>query len=532
MNCQELTGSDPSAIHRCPEPARSAESGTVAPVFQATPEWGMQVWHTAGMQHGADASDEYRRRILYQADGVAQMFLRGREVGQPMAREHKEIIEGIVASDYDGRTLIELLQNGHDAHPADRSDGQLEFLLHEEEGRWGVLYVANGGDPISHDDFPAMCRIAMSSKRPDEGIGNKGVGFKSVLQLAGSPEVYSRADASSAGFDGYCFRFARPADFDGLAERVAPDRPGLGDDLRENVASLQVPIPLDDLPDEVQSYQAKGFATVVRLVLRSEQARGRARKQLKELTAPEVPLHLFLDRVGELTVRWTRSDRAAKPVNLRRKVSRLFSTDDLVIDEVLLQDAKRFMMLRLRVPESDMRAAIADGRKDGLMSANWEQWKGDGQVCVALPMDDVLAKGRLYTFLPMGGGRARAVVRLRQRPVLCPARPAHAGRDDSAELPVAGPCRRVVRAGRGFGRYRAGRPAGRVGRGSAHLAAESIAQAGTCLRTAAGGSVHPALRSSVGALTPHDDNHRPALGEPRNPVHGGDGRCVRRRAPH
>ena len=31
--------------------------------------------------------------------------------------ETKQMIESIVATDYDGRTLIELLQNAHDAHP-------------------------------------------------------------------------------------------------------------------------------------------------------------------------------------------------------------------------------------------------------------------------------------------------------------------------------------------------------------------------------------------------------------------------------
>ncbi len=182
---------------------------------------------------GLAMREEFRRRIVAEADGVADLYLYGRKIGQPATREQKEFIEGIVATDYDGRTVVELLQNGHDAHPADRTDGQLEFLLREDEGTSGVLYVANAGHPVSHEDFTAMCRVAMSNKRPDEGIGNKGVGFKSVLQLADSPEIYSTAEAGSGRFDGYCFRFAQPCDFDDLAARVAPAETGLGDELRE-----------------------------------------------------------------------------------------------------------------------------------------------------------------------------------------------------------------------------------------------------------------------------------------------------------
>ncbi|MET7397134.1 DUF3883 domain-containing protein [Dactylosporangium sp. NPDC005572] len=348
--------------------------------------------------------EEFRRRILTEADGVAKLYLYGKEIDQPATREQKEFIEGIVATDYDGRTLVELLQNGHDAHPSGVASGRLEFLLREDEGPWGVLYVANGGRPVGHGDFTAMCHIAMSNKRPDEGIGNKGVGFKSVLQLADSPEIYSRADADSGTFDGYCFRFAQPGDFDTLATRVAPDQPGLGAELRDNVASLKVPVPLDGCPDEVYSLQSKGFATVVRLVLRSAEARDRARRQLNELTLSEVPFHLFLDRVAEITVTRVRPDSKVLRTVCARRVVSTFTRDDLAVDEVALQGSQRFLVLRLRVGEDAIKEAIARSRSEGHLSRGWEQWRGAAQVCVALPLGMPLALGRLYTFLPMGEG--------------------------------------------------------------------------------------------------------------------------------
>jgi hypothetical protein len=351
---------------------------------------------------GSQMREEFRTRIIAEANGVAELYRFGKKIDQPATREQKEFIEGIVATDYDGRTVIELLQNGHDAHPAERNDGRLEFLLRDDEGQWGVLYVANGGYPVRHDDFTAMCRVAMSNKRPDEGIGNKGVGFKSVLQLADSPEIYSAAEADSACFEGFCFRFASPADFDDLAARVAPGEPGLADELRENVASLKVPVPLDDCPEAVTDFAARGFATVIRLVLRSAEARDQARKQLTELTSLEVPFHLFLERVEQIAVIRVEADQKIRRTVRDRRSVPMFSRSDLDVEMVHLQNSQRYLVLRQRVPEALVKDAIGRSRSDGRVSAGWDKWQGDAHVSVAFPLDTDLVQGRLFTFLPMG----------------------------------------------------------------------------------------------------------------------------------
>lgn len=43
--------------------------------------------------------------------------------------------------------LIELLQNAHDAHPAGRSDGRVEILLHEDEGALRVHLLVPSSQP-------------------------------------------------------------------------------------------------------------------------------------------------------------------------------------------------------------------------------------------------------------------------------------------------------------------------------------------------------------------------------------------------
>lgn len=95
-------------------------------------------------------------------------------------------------------------------------------MLDEDEGEHGVLYVANGSRPLGYKNFEALCSIGLSSKRPDEGIGHKGVGFKSVLQLSSAPELYSVVGSTSKAFDGFCFRFAGMTTSNGWRTRPRP----------------------------------------------------------------------------------------------------------------------------------------------------------------------------------------------------------------------------------------------------------------------------------------------------------------------
>ena len=111
-----------------------------------------------------------------------------------------------VAADYHGRFLIELIQNGNDAHPRDRGDGEIEVLL-ADEGPFGTVYVANRGVPFSERQADALLRIGRSSKPPGEAIGNKGLGFRSVSHVCDAPEIYSQSTSAPVmpSFEGFCF---------------------------------------------------------------------------------------------------------------------------------------------------------------------------------------------------------------------------------------------------------------------------------------------------------------------------------------
>src|SRR2546428_8452065 len=91
--------------------------------------------------------------------------------------------------------------------------GTLHITLDLTEGEHGCAYVDNRGLRFSESNVAALCDIAASDKPPGQGIGNKGVGFRSVLQVTDWPEIYSAGNSVRDGqFDGFCFGFARPAD--------------------------------------------------------------------------------------------------------------------------------------------------------------------------------------------------------------------------------------------------------------------------------------------------------------------------------
>jgi hypothetical protein len=117
--------------------------------------------------------------------------------------------------EYDGRFLFELIQNGYDKQDPEKCSGLLAITLAHDEPDHGVLYVANTGQGFTPSNVRAIANLGLSDKEVGEGIGNKGVGFKSVLQICESPEIYSTLPDGAPGF---CFRFAQPEDIPSLVD--------------------------------------------------------------------------------------------------------------------------------------------------------------------------------------------------------------------------------------------------------------------------------------------------------------------------
>ncbi|MFD8744409.1 sacsin N-terminal ATP-binding-like domain-containing protein [Streptomyces sp. NPDC059616] len=328
-----------------------------------------------------------RRRIeIYQGAGEEWRF----------AESLKSVSED-TAQEYEGRTVLELVQNGHDALGGDRP-GRLSVLAVSEKSG-GVLYVANEGAVFSEKNFRAITEVALSSKAAGEGIGNKGLGFRSVLQLTDWPEIYSKASSESPVFDGYCFRFARPDDVHALVED-----PALAAGVTEDISPLALPVPAEATDPVLKQLAEEGFSTVVRLPLRDRHAWGLAVAQMSDMVNGEAPLLLFLDRVAALLVE-VRDD---SPDAFTRVLSRTERVSDLVrnretdwVTEVDLAEAGRYLLARRTLESGALREAIRRSVRAREIDAAWENWNAEAWVAVALRLDTQITYGRMYTFLPM-----------------------------------------------------------------------------------------------------------------------------------
>ncbi|NTW41577.1 MAG: hypothetical protein HGA44_17140, partial [Cellulomonadaceae bacterium] len=330
--------------------------------------------------------------------GVVRSCLAARGLNDN-ARSVKSSIEEATGS-YGGRFFVELLQNAHDAHPADSVGGKVLMLLDETEGPHGTVYAADAGSGFNEDNFRAISNLALSNKPVGEGIGNKGVGFKSVLQVCESPEVYSR-DPDDPARDGFSFGFADQDQLRALA--------GSDDDyawVLDNVSRYTVPVPVESVPPTARALRDEGFATVLRLPLRSAVAAEEADLRFKELGAGAVPMTLFLTRIASLELR--RRDSAGTACRVLKRDAQplalpLAGAGRPTAELATVEQGRTFLLLTREVDRGALMDALQESVRRERLKAKWLSWDAPAHVAVAVPYGwDGASDFRLYTFLPMG----------------------------------------------------------------------------------------------------------------------------------
>ena len=364
-------------------------------------------------QEAADASsgETYARQLREYALAVLRES-QNTKVWKP--GQQLRAVSRATAREYAGRFLLELLQNAHDAHPGDRTDGRVHILLDELEGLHGTLYIANGGTPFTWEQVEAICKLALSDKTIGEGIGNKGVGFRSVLEITDAPEIFS----SQAGgpdrtpLNGYRFRFAVEDDLRALLENEALVRRAV-----EELPPFQIPYPILDLPAICAELAAEGHVTVVRLPLRNDNARLKVARRLKDLATSKVPVMLFLDRLERLMLEHRAADGDGHRTELTRQErlwpdiraghSELAETEESVpivsLAKVDLGPLGGYMLARGHIPAKRLQNTARAAVDEGLLDESWLEWTEPAVVEIALPYGaENFRAGHMYTFLPLG----------------------------------------------------------------------------------------------------------------------------------
>lgn len=243
--------------------------------------------------------------------------------------------------EYAGRYLFELLQNANDAI-LDWFEGHPEAPSKHEPNRVRLaltpssLLVANSGEPFGEDNIRALCRLHRTTKTASKQIGHKGIGFKSVLGITDSPEVYS---------DRYAFGFDRQ-EFTARVRRVVGS---------ERVADMRLPVlrtpflrRLRRLPaDErelIEETLDKGYVTVIRLPLKEGVSPGDVGKHMQSVLRPEVLL--FLDAIDHLEMSYPSGERVIfRRVEERNNSSELSYKITLLVNIPEVQVHSQWLML-------------------------------------------------------------------------------------------------------------------------------------------------------------------------------------------
>jgi hypothetical protein len=351
------------------------------------------------------AAAELRRIFDDELDTAALTVRRNQKVYNSV-RQLSELIGG----EYGDRVVYELLQNAHDAHPRD-SPSEIAVRVSVHAPDRGVLYVANGGDGFSLANVQAIRNIATSTKEIGEGIGNKGVGFRSIEALTTNAHIYSRRGRTSVDrLDGFCFRFAEPAEVEQRA--IA-----LGHQSEARAVAAAMPrylaaVPVIEQSDEILDYARRGFATVVVLPLETAEAVRLAVSQVEELFQRDAPVLLFLDRVRKLEVEVDGVGVIRRRRNLTRDTGPALTSptglQSCKIETVVLgPDRRTWLIVRSVVAPDRIRDAVKRSLAQESGIKRWLDWKGDAVVSLAVPLEGAgLKSARLYNFLPMGAESA------------------------------------------------------------------------------------------------------------------------------
>ena len=311
----------------------------------------------------------------------------------------------VIGTEYGDRVLYELIQNAHDAHRAD-GQGRIAVRLVVRSEVDGTLYVANGGTGFRKKDVDAIMNLATTAKEIGEGIGNKGLGFRSIEALTNDVRIFSRAERSElAQFDGYCFRFAAQDEIEDLLRKDGIDE-ATARNVAGTVPRYLVPLPLAQQPDDVVSFARRGYASAIVVPLHTPEAIELAKRQVQALIDLNVPLLLFLDRIAEFRIDVETPDRVAYRRHLSRRQTVKGEVPGMAgcnMLDVRVGEDRRFLVVRREVDKALVLDSVRRSASRAPQIKRWLDWKGQPTVSVAVGLSPgAVAAGRFYNFLPMG----------------------------------------------------------------------------------------------------------------------------------
>lgn len=217
------------------------------------------------------------------AEDVLKLIEENRDTYRQVKRITSDYrLEKGTTESYNGRQILELLQNADDAH----TDTVIIKLDRNER----TLSISNNGNPFTAGEGIASLMIAHTSSKKREFIGNKGLGFRSILNWVTEVKIKTKTDSVV-----FSEQIAKE-EFNKLSKA---SQIKLIEDNKEYLSGDEVPFAILAIPrlytnEELSDYQTT--ITLKYLESKEEDIEG----QLKMLT-PEILL--FLNHIKTITVK-------------------------------------------------------------------------------------------------------------------------------------------------------------------------------------------------------------------------------------
>jgi hypothetical protein len=187
--------------------------------------------------------------------------------------------EVATTSGYNGRQILELLQNC--------DDQQSESVVIELDKESNRLLIANKGIPFSKAGYRSLATSNLSSKiDKTQYIGNKGLGFRSVLNWSNQVSIYSN------GFEVTYSNDNKEKAFEAAFNDT------IKSEIRETykLPNTVFPIPILSVPEIIETSMHKEYAAVIELNYKNEFLKN-INKQIKAITAETI---LFLHYIKNI----------------------------------------------------------------------------------------------------------------------------------------------------------------------------------------------------------------------------------------
>lgn len=277
---------------------------------------------------------------------------------------------------YHGREILELLQNVDDAYQSlieggkgKKGDKVTAYISFDND----VLTVANTGTAFNFESIKRLS-VGHASQKGDRYIGNKGTGFRSVLNWAKEVEIYS---------DGYNFRYSKrfaTSCFNQINKSKIATQLKNKPDLCLPI--LSVPEWIVD-KDDKRTEQEKEYNTVIKIII-DEETQNDKQGVLEQLDGLDMNILLFLPNITEIKVYNNGQEKIySKTIKFIEDYEEItvFSIINNNVSDKLLYAVKR---------DENHTIFDKDAKKDKAVN-----------IAVAIPLSDLKDEYYLYNFFPM-----------------------------------------------------------------------------------------------------------------------------------